>query len=53
MNFQGQRCKECLEVITAYSTSGYCRKCWHKRRGGKAFPGSKLKTEDVNGKKVG
>lgn len=41
MNYEGELCKSCREIITVYCTSGYCRKCWHKRRGGKTFPGSK------------
>ena len=41
MNYQGQACKGCGETILVYSTSGYCRECWHKKRGGKTFPGSK------------
>jgi len=46
MNYEGEPCKECGEVITVYSASGYCRKCWHKKRGGKTFPGSKALKSD-------
>ena len=41
MNYQGQPCKGCGEIIQVFSSSGYCRKCFHKKRGGKNYPGSK------------
>lgn len=33
MNYQGQPCKNCGGIITVYSLSGLCRKCWHHKRG--------------------
>ena len=47
MNYQGEPCKDCGEVIEHYCRSGYCRKCWHKRRGGKSFPGSRVVNKEV------
>jgi len=52
MDYKGQPCKQCHEIIEVYSTSGYCRKCWHKRRGGKTYPGSRSKKEVSNGEKM-
>jgi len=42
MNYQGQPCKGCGEIIEVHCLSGLCRECFHKKRGGKTFPGSKL-----------
>lgn len=33
MNYQGQGCRRCGEIILFYSASGYCTRCWHERRG--------------------
>lgn len=33
MNYEGLPCKWCGEIIEVYSLSGYCRECWHARRG--------------------
>ncbi len=52
MNYRGLPCKECGDTIRVYSTSGYCRRCWHQRRGGKTFPGSKTQQEASSVKKV-
>jgi len=49
MNYEGSPCKACGVVIEVYSASGYCRRCWHKRRGGKTFPGSKALKEQGKG----
>jgi hypothetical protein len=32
-NCEGKPCQSCGEIIQVYSTSGLCRKCFHKRRG--------------------
>lgn len=32
-DYRGTPCKQCGEIIDAYSLSGYCRACWHKNRG--------------------
>ena len=42
-DYRGEFCKKCGEIITVFSTSGYCRRCWHEKRGGKTYPGSKSK----------
>ena len=34
MNFQGKPCRACGEIIEVYSLSGFCRECFHARRGG-------------------
>jgi len=53
MNYQGELCRECKKEIQVYSASGFCRKCWHEKRGGKTFPGSKeIKEEQNDGKKM-
>lgn len=31
MDYEGQPCKTCGDVITVYSLSGLCRQCWHSR----------------------
>ncbi len=41
MSYEGKPCKECGKTIQEYSLSGYCRECWHNKRGGKTYPGSK------------
>ncbi len=41
MDYKGKPCKKCGGVILVYSSSGFCRRCWHTGRGGKTFPGSK------------
>lgn len=33
MDYKGKPCKLCEEIITVYSLSGLCRRCWNKRRG--------------------
>ncbi len=52
MDTRGEPCKGCGQIILVYSSSGYCRECWHKRRGGRTFPGSKVKKEATSDKKV-
>jgi len=34
VNYQNKPCKSCGDIITVYSGSGYCRKCWHAKRMG-------------------
>lgn len=31
MNYQGQPCRNCGEIISVYSLSGLCRNCWRSR----------------------
>jgi len=33
MDYQGQRCLGCGQIIKVYCLSGYCRDCFHIRRG--------------------
>ena len=35
MNYQGKPCRACGEIIEVYSLSGFCRDCFHARRGGR------------------
>lgn len=35
MNYQGKACRTCGEIIKVYSLSGFCRECFHARRGGR------------------
>jgi len=46
MDYQGMPCKRCKKIITVYSASGYCRHCWHEKRGGKTYPGSSQKLSE-------